>query len=103
MASLTPEGKVKAKVKEMLNEHGAWYFMPRGTVMGRSGIPDFIGCLYGQMFAIETKAAGNHPTALQKKEIADINAHGGMAMVITMDNLNALKGWLEGCGKLARI
>lgn len=81
---MTPEGRVKAKVKALLKERGVWYFMPANNGMGRSGIPDFICCHKGKLVAIETKAPGrrNDTTPLQKMQIEGINLAGGTAMVI---------------------
>ena len=52
-ASGQNEAKVKVKVKRILAEVGAWYCMPRGTVLGRSGVPDFLVCLHGRFIDIE--------------------------------------------------
>jgi len=56
---MTPEGKVKAKVKKVLAEVGAYYAMPMGTGMGSSGVPDFLVCKGGLFYGIECKANGN--------------------------------------------
>lgn len=81
------EGKVKARVKKLLKELDAWYCMPRGTVMGRSGIPDFLICLHGKFVAVETKSLGNKPTALQQMELSSINMAGGCAWVVNEANI----------------
>ena len=80
---MTPEGKVKDRVKRMLVEHGAWYFMPVSNGMGRHGIPDVIACLEGVFIAIECKAGKGKTTALQERELANISTAGGIAMVVT--------------------
>ncbi len=41
----TPEKKVKDKVKKMLVEVGAYYFMPATGGYGRSGVPDLVACI----------------------------------------------------------
>lgn len=79
---MTPEGKVKAKVKAVLDKRGVYYFMPRGTAFGRAGVPDIICCINGRFLAIECKANGNKPSALQEMEIASIKKAGGMAVVV---------------------
>lgn len=81
---MTPEGRVKAKVKALLKERGVWYFMPANNGMGRSGIPDFICCHRGSLVAIETKAPGKrgNTTPLQDQQIEAINQAGGTAVVI---------------------
>lgn len=81
---MTPEGKVKAAVKKVLDAHGVWHFSPVSNGMGRHGIPDIICCWNGKFLAIETKAPGkrNNTSALQDREIAAINAAMGTAIVV---------------------
>ncbi len=53
---MTPEGKVKKKVAELLKQYGAYYFFPAMGAFGRAGIPDIVGCYRGRFFAVECKA-----------------------------------------------
>lgn len=78
---MTPEGKVKAKLKRILDGIGAYYFFPATGGYGRSGVPDVVGCIANQFFAIECKAVGNKPTALQLREMEKIRQAGGIAFV----------------------
>ena len=87
----TPEGKVKEKVKKLLTKHGAYFFMPRGTTYGRSGIPDFIVCAHGLFVGVETKAGRNEPSALQDLEMLNIRKAGGITLVINEKNLDDLE------------
>ena len=81
--AMTPEGKVKAKVKEYLKEIGAWYYMPVSNGMGRVGCPDILVCYDGKFIAIETKAPGKrgNTTPNQEREIADITRANGLTLV----------------------
>jgi len=81
---MTPEGKVKKKVKEYLVSIGAWYYMPVSNGMGRSGCPDILVCYKGRFMAFETKAPGKlkNTTPNQDREIEGINKAGGMAIVV---------------------
>lgn len=88
---MTPEGKVKEKAKRILESIGAYYFMPATGGYGRSGVPDIVGCLNGVFFAIECKANGGRPTALQLREIERINVAGGFAIVVDEDNVSLLE------------
>lgn len=81
----TPESKVKSKIKEMLKEHGVYYAMPIGTGYGSSGVPDFLCCVNGQFLAIEAKAGKGKTTALQDKNLRNIEAAGGRALVVSDD------------------
>ena len=83
----TPEGKVKAKVKVILKELGAYYTMPVTGGFGTSGAPDFLVCLNGRFVGIECKAGKGKPTALQEKNLHDIAQAGGQALVINEDNV----------------
>jgi Holliday junction resolvase len=86
----TPESKVKAKCTDLLKAVGVYYFFPVANGMGRAGIPDIICCARGKFLAIECKAGKGTTTALQKKELAAIEAAGGVALVINELNLTLL-------------
>ena len=88
---MTPEGKVKAKIKSILKDYGVWYTMPVATGYGRAGVPDFLLCFRGRFIAVEAKAGGNAPTVLQQGVLAAIAANGGLALVITDANLHELE------------
>ena len=91
---MTPEGKVKAKVKATLDKLGVYYFMPTTGGYGRSGIPDIIGCRNGVFFAIECKANGGKTTALQDKELKRIREGGGFALIVDESNVASVPAWL---------
>lgn len=99
---ITPEGRVKAKVKALLNKYNVYYFMPATGGYGRSGIPDFICCVKtnkssrGLFVAIECKAGNAKPTALQEREMVRIRQQGGSALVINEQLLDYLEGFLIG-------
>lgn len=84
---MTPEGRVKRTVTNQLKALGAYYFFPATGGYGRSGVPDIIGCLHGKFFGIECKAGKNKPTALQEKNLSDINTAGGVALVVNEENM----------------
>lgn len=97
MAS-TPEAKVKEKIKKILKEHNVYFAMPMGTGYGNSGVPDFLCCVNGKFLAIEAKAGKGIPTALQEKNMRDIKAAGGLAMVVNENNfdfLNQTIKWMK--------
>ena len=82
--AMTPEGKVKKKVKEYLQSIGAWYYMPVSNGMGRVGCPDILVCYRGLFMAFETKAPGKikNVTANQEREINGITRAYGLAHVV---------------------
>lgn len=92
---MTPEGKVKKKVKEYLQSIGAWYYMPVSNGMGRSGCPDILVCYKGLFMAFETKAPGKikNVSANQEREIAAILSANGSAHVV--DGVDQVKEIIE--------
>jgi len=88
---VTPEAKVKKKVVAILKKHEAYYFYPVTGGYGRSGVPDVIACHDGRFIGIECKAGSNKPTPLQQKNLDDIQAAGGVALVINEDNINTVE------------
>jgi Holliday junction resolvase len=86
-----PEGKVKAAVRKMLDRHGVYHFMPPGMGLGRSGIPDIIGCYNGRFIAIECKAGYGKATALQMRELNAIAKAGGLACLVNETCIDELE------------
>jgi hypothetical protein len=101
---MTPEGKVKQKVKAVLKP-----FMDKGVLWGDWPVPsgygkgtlDFIGCMNGHFLSIETKAPGKTTTPLQDICIERIERAGGAVFVIGREGLKltweleALETWLH--------
>lgn len=94
---MTPEGKIKCKVKAVLQEFGLWHFFPGNNGMGKSGIPDIICIVNGQFVGIECKADPTKiPTMLQTKCGNEIKAAGGRwVLVRSEDDVIALKTYLR--------
>lgn len=88
---MTPEGKVKKRVKAILDELKVYHFSPMQNGMGRAGIPDIVACHGGKFIGIECKAGDNKPTALQERELNRILNAGGEAYVINEENIEQLK------------
>lgn len=93
---MTPEGRVKEKVKQIFAEMGVMYFMPVGSMYGRGGVADFIACLRGYFVAVETKATDKaKPTKLQAKFISDVRMARGIVLVIHPGNYDELRQVLK--------
>ena len=88
---MTPEGKVKKRVKAILDELKVYHFSPMQNGMGRAGIPDIVACHCGKFIGIECKAGDNKPTALQERELNRILNAGGEAYVINEENIEQLR------------
>jgi hypothetical protein len=91
---MTPEAKVKAEIKKVLAEYNCWYFMPMMNGYGRTGVPDFIGCYKGRLFAVEAKSGTGELTPNQEREIAAIWAADGCVVVARSGG--AVKDLLDG-------
>jgi hypothetical protein len=87
----TPESKVKAKVKLVLNMLGAYYTSPLTGGFGNSGVPDILCCYNGWFIGIECKANGGKPTRLQQMHLNGIERQGGIALLIDEHNVGILK------------
>ncbi len=80
---MTPEGKIKRKVTELLRDNDIWYFFPGNNGFGKSGIPDIIAIVGGRFVGIECKAdPTKKPTELQKRCGEEIKAAGGLWFLI---------------------
>lgn len=99
---MTPEGKIKKKVKDLLNKYGCYWFMPVASLYSRKGMPDFVccykDCVYnGRFIGIETKAKGKVPTELQKLERDKIEGAGGRYFLISdEEDIKDLEEELKG-------
>jgi len=91
----TPEGKVKDKIKKILKANNIYFAMPMGTGFGNAGVPDFLCCFDGKFVAIEAKANGGQPTALQLKNMKDIEASGGHSWLVNEVTLEVFELWIK--------
>ena len=90
----TPEGKVKKSVRQVLDGLGAYYVMPVTGGYGRQGVPDFLICLEGKFFGIETKAGKGKLTLLQEMNLKKIIDAGGVALVVREGDVKYLPSLL---------
>jgi hypothetical protein len=94
--AMTPESKVKQKVREALRSITlSYHVMPVTGGYGKSGPPDFIVCISGRFVGIECKANGNKPTALQMKNLQDIVSAGGQAFIVDETSIGVLVMYLS--------
>ena len=94
---MTPEGKVKVKIREYLKARGDNYsFTPIGSAFGKAGVPDRIVCWRGRFVGIEVKAPGKirAQTPIQKKAQQEIEKAGGVYLLV--DSVETVKEWFEG-------
>jgi hypothetical protein len=104
----TPESKVKAQVKKILDEFGDLIdgFWPVPSGYGESHL-DYVGCCNGIFFCIETKAPGKKPTPRQIERARRVTIAKGHVFVIDgtektttyvelRTHLMLLAGWKHG-------
>lgn len=93
------EGDVKKIVKDVLKAtDDCWWFMPPANGYGRSGIPDFVGCVDGHMFAVETKFGKGTTTANQERELATLTRCGAKVWIVRETSVDVwemeFKAWV---------
>jgi Holliday junction resolvase len=89
---MTPEGKVKAKLRKLLKEVGAYHQAPIADGTGSAGAPDIFALYKGVYFGVEAKATSkNKPRLNQLKHLVDISDQGGAVFVIHDNNIDELK------------
>jgi hypothetical protein len=98
---MTPEAKVKNKIRSILKKYNVYFFMPRGTALGRNGIPDIICCINGCFVGIECKAGKNKATALQLYEQQQIKDNKGIAIVVNEDNIDEVEAICKHCLRIS--
>lgn len=97
------EKAVKAQVKKILDacSSASWWFMPPANGFGRSGIPDFVGCVHGHLFAIETKSGSNTLSPHQMREIEKLVQAGAKVWVVREASLSSFEiefaAWVALC------
>lgn len=94
---MTPEGKVKQKIKDVLKKYpdDVYWYMPVPSGYGARTV-DFIGCAWGWFFAIEAKAPKGRATALQEATLDRIREAGGVTFLIYDEvGIQELDAWLE--------
>lgn len=80
----TPEGEIKLKIKDVLDELGAYWFMPVPTGYGKRTL-DFLCCHRGYFFAIEAKRPGKEETKFQAITAGEMRAAGGTVFLVNDD------------------
>lgn len=97
----TPEKKVKDKVRSLIKQFGGYSVMPVMQGMPANGTPDILACVGGFFLGIETKAGKGKPTKLQCVRLREIEAAGGLAMVVNEANMFDLEWVLQLCVQAA--
>jgi hypothetical protein len=101
--SMTPEGRIKKAVDLVLEEREKaflsapiiWWYKPVQQGFGKRAL-DYVGCIRGRFFAIETKAPGEELTRLQKLTAFSMCMAGGAVWIISeIETVKIFQRWLE--------
>lgn len=95
MSRVRDEKGVKSKIKQLLNQHGWFTWMPGANGYGQQGVSDHLAIKDGVFLAIEAKFGHNKPTAVQKSFAAIVNANNCFAFCVNERNIDHLAWWLE--------
>lgn len=97
MSAMTPEGRIKKKLVEVLKKHGIWYFFPSANGFGKAGIPDVVCIVEGHFVGIECKAdEKKKPTALQLRCATEIRDAGGYWFLVYDDySIAQVDQWIQ--------
>jgi hypothetical protein len=87
MPRVNPETRFKMKVQSRLSSIKELWHVKIQQVALR-GVPDMLICYKGKFFAWELKVGRNDVTQLQKYVLDNIKTAGGIARVVTPDNLD---------------
>lgn len=91
---MTPEGKVKEKVKQIFKRYGVHYHMPVQNGMGEPTL-DFRATPAGFTLMVETKAPGEKPTERQILTMRAEEDAGAFVFVVSNDEeLAILEGYV---------
>jgi hypothetical protein len=93
---MTPEGKTKKLLDQLLNEFKAYYLKPVQNGMGSPAL-DYHGSHLGLAYVIEAKAPGKEPTERQIATLRRIGKSGASLFVIDGQgpDLFDLRVWLQ--------
>ena len=96
---MTPEGKVKEKVKAIIKAYKPHVYS-HWPVLNGMGAPtlDCVGCANGEYFAVETKADGKALTPRQLVTLEEMRKAGARVFIIVgVDDLElkAFDSWLH--------
>lgn len=95
MADMTNEKGVKRAVKQLLDKHGFYWWMPAANGYGTTGVSDFCAIKNGVFLVVETKFGRNKPSPMQKRFAESILASGGIALAVNETHIHVLDIFLS--------
>lgn len=95
MSRVKNEKGVKQRIKQLLDLHGWFHWMPAANGYGTQGVSDHAAIKNGVFLVVEAKFGGNKPVPTQKAYAAQIMANDGFAFCVNEKNIDHLAWWLE--------
>ena len=87
------ESALVGRITRRLRATPGCYFRNIHGDQYHAGIPDIVGCLRGNFFAIEVKREGQKPSKIQQQELIRINASNGWAT--SVDTYEKFERWFN--------
>jgi hypothetical protein len=94
-SKLDSEKKVKALIKQLLDFHGWFHWMPPANGYGTLGVHDHNAVKDGVFLTVEAKCGRNKPTPMQCSFAAQIIANDCFSFCVNEKNINHFAMWLE--------
>jgi ribosome-interacting GTPase 1 len=85
---MNDEGDVKKKIKRVLKKYGIWNTAVSQQGYNQPGVPDYIACVGGRLVGIEAKFGNRKPTAMQERQMREIEQSGGVTFVVNDKNID---------------
>lgn len=92
---MASEKRFETKIKKLLAESGAYYVKYFGCGFTQAGVPDILACIGGRFVGIEVKADNGRPSALQIHNLKQIQASGGVGILVYPKDYEALKDLID--------
>lgn len=92
---MAAEKTFENKIKNYLNEVGAWHVKFFANRMTKKGIPDLLACVNGYFLAIEVKAQNGKPSELQLWNVEKIKKAKGIAIVLYPNQFEEFKQLIQ--------
>ena len=89
------EKGVKQIIKELLNAHGWYTWMPAANGFGTQGVSDHLAIKDGVFLAVEAKFGTNKPSAMQTTFAGYVIANDFYAFCVNERNIDHLAWFLE--------
>jgi len=92
------EKQFENKIKRFLKNEGAYFIKYwGGGTFTKVGVPDILACVGGTFFGIEVKAENGRASPIQIENIKQINAAGGIGLIVYPKDFNDLVRRVKEC------